>query len=333
MIRRTRFMIIAGIATLLCACQGTADAPTKKENNDTTKKEAPEMNQVADNANDSKPAHDSDKGSTDQQIDMVKLSEAFGNFIGKNLQMPGVEFNLEGLIQGIRSGAEGKPSPLSDKEYEAMMGAVQEKAFKELAAKNMKEANEFLSKNSKAANVVELIPEKVQYEMVVEGKGPAVAEHASPMINYTGKYLDGTTFGSSEETGGAIAVPLDQTIPGFSKGVVGMKEGEKRKIFVHPDLGYGATGQLPPNKLLIFEVEVVKANGSAEPTADAADVTRVAKKDDANKDKEAKDSDDEDNGDDDEDEDDEDADKEAKAKADKNAHAKVDKDHKPEMKK
>lgn len=324
MIRRTRFMIIAGIATLLCACQGTADAPTKKDNKENT-----DRNQVAENTNDSKPDHDSDKGSTDQQIDMVKLSEAFGNFIGKNLQMPGVEFNLEGLIQGIRSGAEGKPSPLSDKEYEAMMGAVQEKAFKELAAKNMKEANEFLSKNAKAANIVEIVPEKVQYEILIEGKGPAVAEHASPMINYTGKYLDGTVFGSSEETGGAIAVPLDQTIQGFSKGVVGMKEGEKRKIFVHPDLGYGATGQLPPNKLLIFEVEVVKANGAAEPTADATDIAKPAKKDDAEKakNKNIKDSDDDYGDDEDEDDEDEDADKDAKTKADNDAKTKADKEH------
>ena len=43
-----------------------------------------------------------------------------------------------------------------------------------------------------------------------------------------------------------ITIPLDQTIPGFSKGIVGMKEGEKRRLFVHPDLGYGTTGQLPP---------------------------------------------------------------------------------------
>jgi peptidylprolyl isomerase len=39
-----------------------------------------------------------------------------------------------------------------------------------------------------------------------------------------------------------------------------MKEGEKRRLYVHPDLGYGTTGQLPPNELLIFDIEVVKAD-------------------------------------------------------------------------
>lgn len=286
MIKSSRFMVVAGITALLCACQGSAENPQKKE-----------MNQHADTA------------AQDKNIDMVKLSEAFGNFIGRNLQMPGIKFDLEGMIKGIRAGASGQPSPLTEKEYEEMMAAVQERAFKEMASKNMQEANEFLEKNSKAPGVTEMVPGKLQYIVVVEGKGPAVTEHSSPMINYTGKYLDGTTFGSSEETGGAITVPLDQTIQGFSKAVVGMKEGEKRKIFVHPDLGYGATGQLPPNELLIFDVEVVKANTASEAPADSSGVKpgqpkATMKQISDNADSDVGDSDDEE----DEDEDDEDED-------------------------
>jgi len=91
-------------------------------------------------------------------------------------------------------------------------------------------------------------------------------------------------FGSSEETGGPITIPLDQTIPGFSKGLVGMKEGEKRRLFVHPDLGYGTMGQLPPNELLIFDIEVVKAD-----TADEKD-----KKENSDKDQSSESSDEED---------------------------------------
>lgn len=240
MFKRTRLMAIAGLAAVLSCCQGTA-ADQKTEKAETTQQQT-----------------------ADIQIDMNKLSEAFGNFIGKNLQMPGVKFDLESIIKGIRDGAAGKPSPLSEKEYEEMMAAVQEKAFKEMANKNLQAANEFLTKNSKESSVKELIPGKLQFVVVQEGNGAVVVEHSSPMIHYTGKYLDGTVFGTSEEMGGPITVPLDQTIPGFSKAVVGMKEGEKRKIYVHPDLGYGTTGQLPPNELLVFDVEVVKANTASD---------------------------------------------------------------------
>lgn len=194
------------------------------------------------------------------QIDMKKLSEAFGNFIGKNLKSPGLSFDLEGIIKGIRDGAAGQSSPLTEKEYEEMMAAVQEKAFKEMSASNLKSANDFMQKNQKETGVVEVVPGKLQYTNIKEGTGATVEPHSSPKINYTGKYQDGTVFGTSEEMGGPITIPLDQTIPGFSKGIIGMKEGEKRRLFVHPDLGYGTTGQLPPNELLIFDIEVVKAN-------------------------------------------------------------------------
>ena len=191
---------------------------------------------------------------------MKKLSEAFGHFIGRNLQSPGLSFDLDAIIKGIREGASGQPAPLSEKEYEEMMAAVQEKAFKEMSTNNLKAANDFMAKNKQEAGITEVVPGKLQYSILKEGTGPAVEPHSSPKIHYTGKYQDGTVFGTSEEMGGPITIPLDQTIPGFSKGIAGMKEGEKRRLYVHPDLGYGTTGQLPPNELLIFDIELVKAN-------------------------------------------------------------------------
>lgn len=108
-----------------------------------------------------------------------------------------------------------------------MMAAVQERAFKEMSSTNLNAANEFMTKNSKAPEVKEIVPGKLQYQMLEEGKGPEVTEHASPKIHYTGKYQDGTVFGTSEEMGGPITIPLDQTIPGFSKGIVRIKKERK----------------------------------------------------------------------------------------------------------
>jgi len=196
----------------------------------------------------------------EQKIDVEKLSEAFGNVLGTNLKASGIQFSLDGVVKGIRAGYEGKSSPLTDKEFEEMMVLVQEKAMKEKAEVNLKAANEFMQKNSKAEGVKEIVPGKLDYQVLKEGTGAVVEQHSSPQIHYSGKYQNGTVFGSSEEMGGPITIPLDQTIAGFSKGIIGMKEGEKRRLFVHPDLGYGTSGQLPPNELLIFDVEVVKAN-------------------------------------------------------------------------
>lgn len=200
------------------------------------------------------------KENENKSIDIKALSETIGNSIGRNLKLPEVSFDIESLIQGIRDGAAGKPAPLDEKQFQQMSAILQEKIYKEKSENNLKIANAFMEKNKSNADVKEIVPGKLQYKTVKEGSGAVVEAHSSPKIHYTGKYENGTVFGTSEEMGGPITIPLDQTIPGFSKGIVGMKEGEKRELYVHPDLGYGTAGQLPPNELLIFDIEVVKAN-------------------------------------------------------------------------
>lgn len=244
MSKRINLMAIMGVAAILgYGLVYGADAPETKKTD------------KSDNQAEEQPSE-----APEQKIDMKKLSEAFGHFIGRNLNSPGIKFDLESIIKGMRDGAAGKPAPMSDQDYEAMMIKVQEQAFKQLAEDNLKAANEFMAKNAKADKVVVIEPGKLEYLIVQEGTGPAVTEHSTPQIQYTGKYIDGSVFGSSEQSGGPITIPLDQTIPGFSKGIVGMKEGEKRRLFVHPDLGYGTSGHLPPNALLIFDIDLVKAD-------------------------------------------------------------------------
>ncbi len=135
---------------------------------------------------------------------------------------------------------------------------------------NLKQAEEFLTKNGKEKNVVSLEEGKLQYVKMKEGTGLAVQAHDSPLIRYTGKFLDGKVFGQSQDD---EVISLDETLVGFSKSIVGMKEGEQRRIFIHPDLGYGKAGFLPPNSLLTFEIEVIKANA---PKLDEAAVSATS---------------------------------------------------------
>lgn len=223
--------------------------------------------------------------------EIQQLSKAFGHFIGRNLKAPGITFNLEAIIDGMRQGAEGKAAPMSDQEYEKMMARLQLMAFRQLSHENLKAANDFLDTNKKESDVKVLDAGKVQYKVLEEGHGDAIQEHSTPKVEYVGKYLDGTVFGSSKDTGGAIVIPLDQTIPGFSKGLIGMKEGEKRRIFVHPDLGYGTSGHLPPNSLLIFDVEVIKPQSTKEEIAVSSEESDLDDDEDDNESREDEDED------------------------------------------
>lgn len=194
------------------------------------------------------------------EVDINKVSEAFGHLIGKNLETLGFEFDMQQVIKGMQDSLAGKTPPMNETECVQAISIVQEEAFQKLATKNLKLATQFLAKNEKEAGIIELEKGKLQYRIEKEGTGAVVEKHHSPMIHYTGKFLDGKVFGASQED---ELISLDETIPGFSKGIVGMKEGEHRTIFIHPDLGYGMTGYLPPNSLLIFDIEVLQANAPA----------------------------------------------------------------------
>ncbi|MEC8306525.1 MAG: FKBP-type peptidyl-prolyl cis-trans isomerase, partial [Chlamydiota bacterium] len=62
-------------------------------------------------------------------------------------------------------------------------------------------------------------------------------------------------------------IPLSQTVIGFQKGLSGMQKNEKRILYLHPNVAYGLGGTLPPNSLLIFEVDLIDF-GNISPAKD-----------------------------------------------------------------
>lgn len=193
----------------------------------------------------------------DEQIDLNKVSEAFGHLIGKNLQTLGLEFDVTKVIKGIQDSIAGKDSPMSETECIQAVSVIQENAFQQQAKVNLQIAEEFLASNSKKSGIVEIEPNKLQYKIEQTGIGDTVKPHYTPTIRYTGKFADGNVFGASRE---GEAISLDETLPGFTKAIIGMREGERRTIYIHPELGYGTSGYLPPNSLLTFEIEILKAD-------------------------------------------------------------------------
>lgn len=196
-----------------------------------------------------------------KEADISKISEAFGHILAKNLDHLGVGFDLDKVVQGLKDELSGKKSPMSEDECVQALTVVQEEQFQKTASDNLEKAETFLSENAKAEGVVSLDEGKLQYKIEKEGHGTEVQPHFTPLIRYTGKYLDGSVFGASKED---ELVSIDETIPGLQEGLLGMKEGEKRVLYIHPSLAYGTSGYLPPNSLLTFEVEVIKAHSPAK---------------------------------------------------------------------
>lgn len=95
------------------------------------------------------------------------------------------------------------------------------------------------------------------------GTGAAAAKGALITYNYTGTLEDGSKFDSSYDHGRPLEIVLSskKLIQGFYLGMLGMKVGGRRRIFVPAHLGYGdqVKPRIPANSNLIFEVELLEA--------------------------------------------------------------------------
>ncbi len=105
---------------------------------------------------------------------------------------------------------------------------------------------------------------------IITHQAPESAQKPEPgdivNVHYTG-WLDengnpGRMFDSSVERGEPLTFPIGvgYVIKGWDEAVLDMKIGEKRRIFIPSNLGYGARGAgaaIPPHANLIFDVDLI----------------------------------------------------------------------------
>jgi peptidylprolyl isomerase len=102
----------------------------------------------------------------------------------------------------------------------------------------------------------------LQYIIIEEGSGERVEPNQSVEMHYTGYLADGTIFDSSIKRNQPFSfkLGLNQVIKGWEIAVPLMKVGDKMRLILPPDLGYGdrAVGNIPPNSQLTFDVELLR---------------------------------------------------------------------------
>lgn len=95
-----------------------------------------------------------------------------------------------------------------------------------------------------------------------EGRGAKPVAGKTVSINYKMMLLSGQTLDNSDLHGGPQDFPLGQgrlSIAGWEETLLDMKVGEKRLVVIPPELAFGATatGPVPANSFLVFEMELV----------------------------------------------------------------------------
>lgn len=108
----------------------------------------------------------------------------------------------------------------------------------------------------------------LEYEVLQEGSGASPRAGQMVTVHYTG-WLNkdgepsGQPFDSSFKRNQPFSfkIGVGQVIQGWDEGVMSMKIGEKRRIFIPSQLGYGSRGAgavIPANANLIFDVELLQ---------------------------------------------------------------------------
>ena len=102
---------------------------------------------------------------------------------------------------------------------------------------------------------------KIIYD--IPGDGLEVVNHSTVYVHYIGTLEDNTQFDNSYDRGEPINFQIGtrKVIQGWELGILGMKKGGKRKIYIPSPLAYGkqAIGNvIPENSNLIFELEIIE---------------------------------------------------------------------------
>jgi peptidylprolyl isomerase len=109
-------------------------------------------------------------------------------------------------------------------------------------------------------------PKQLVKKDLIVGEGPVAKTGDFVSVQYVGvDYKTGKQFDASWDRGQPFPFQLGagQVIPGWDKGIVGMRVGGRRELIIPPGLAYGAQGQPPtikPNSTLVFVVDLLSVN-------------------------------------------------------------------------
>ena len=194
----------------------------------------------------------------------------FGYSFGNMLQQNGnPDVDLGALLEGIKDSLGGVQPTLSPEEQTAIIEMVRTRqAEMEAAAQTERDSMAadskaaglaYLAKNAENADV-QVTASGLQVETIVEGKGQAPSATDKVVVHYEGRLIDGVVFDSSIARGQPAEFGLNQVIPGWTEGLQLMKPGGKARLTIQSELGYGpgGVGNIPPNAVLVFDVELIE---------------------------------------------------------------------------
>ncbi len=212
----------------------------------------------------------------DMTTDAARLGYTFGVQIAQDMKRSDLQDSIDvsaidAAFRDVFSGAELR---MTEADMQAAQSKYQEKVQQEYFAKLKENADKsaaFIAANGKKKGVV-TTDSGLQHKVERAGKGKQPTANDTVKVHYEGKLMDGTKFDSSYDRGAPADFPVSGVIPGFSEGLMLMKEGGKRTLYIPAGLAYGENGppSIGPNQALVFDVELIEVVSQSEATTKKA---------------------------------------------------------------
>ena len=102
----------------------------------------------------------------------------------------------------------------------------------------------------------------LRYQIIQKGAGKKAEKGNMVSVHYKGQLADGTVFDSSYKRNSPLdfQVGVGQVIAGWDEGICLLNIGDKARLVIPSDLGYGSAGAggvIPPDATLVFDVELM----------------------------------------------------------------------------
>lgn len=200
--------------------------------------------------------------------DKAKLSYAIGQNIAQNIKAQNIDLDPKVVGYAVASGLKGDKPEVSQEEQQKAIQNLQQAAQAKMQAeaeKNKGSTSEFLAKN-KDKQGVKTTSSGLQYEVLKTGGGKKPTIKDKVTVHYTGTLISGQKFDSSHDRGQPAEFPVNGIIKGWQEALQLMPEGSVYRLYIPPDLGYGAQAQpgIPPYSALVFDVELIKVQKGNE---------------------------------------------------------------------
>ncbi|MBZ2188522.1 FKBP-type peptidyl-prolyl cis-trans isomerase [Alcanivorax sp. JB21] len=207
---------------------------------------------------------------TELETNQQKASYAVGMFLGQQVGGHLTENHLDTslFLQALRDELEGNEMLLDHEAARAASQAYQteitqrQEEEKELEiTRNAAAGQAFLEQNKQRPDI-EVLPSGLQYERLTSSaNGATPGARDAVRVHFFGTLHDGTVIESSLAQGDGMLVRMGMALPGWQEALTRMKEGEKWRVFLPPELAFGEHGrgdEVLPQSTMIYELELIE---------------------------------------------------------------------------